>query len=427
MKKKILIVSSEHLSPENTLESTFELSQAKILQPDFDVAILSVRVHTSITQRFLSLMKSVLFFYSSDEILKRIRLFLKASKGIIGKRNYCKVWNIEGVTIYEGHIQPIRTIINSEENLDYWLTAGRKAWGKYVSRKGKPDMLHAHGRFLVAGILAMKIQEEENIPYVYTEHSSRFPSGFVPAESIPYLNQVIDQCCLYIAVSRPLLYKVCETLDRKIENAVVIPNVVDLIFQQPLKKPAPAIPFTFVNVANLEHRKGVDILLRAFKRAFQASPLYALHIVGEGPFRKDLEVLRDYLGLKESVHFFGIATKEEVLQQLERSHVFVYPSRFETFGVAVIEAMARGLPVISTICGGPEFVVKKEHGLLIETEHEDQLVEAMVDMVKLYPEYDREEIRNYTLNRFGSESFLTYMSAVYNRLPVKNIKIQKQN
>jgi glycosyltransferase involved in cell wall biosynthesis len=177
-----------------------------------------------------------------------------------------------------------------------------------------------------------------------------------------------------------------------------------------------------VNVANLEHRKGVDILLRAFKRAFHASPAYALHIVGEGPFRKDLEILRDYLGLKDTVHFLGIATKPEVLRQLDRSHVFVFPSRFETFGVAIIEAMARGLPVISTICGGPEFIVKKEHGLLVETEHEDQLVEAMVDMVKLYPEYDREGIRNYTLNRFGSESFLTYMSAVYNRFPVLSNK-----
>lgn len=424
MKKRILIVSSELLSPENKLESTFELSQAQILQPDFDVSILSVRVHPSYKQLFFSFAKSIVFLYPRKEIIKRTRNFLHASGRLFTGIHWCDVWNIEGVSVFEGHYQPLRRTSGSEDVISYWLKAGRNGWRRYVRENGKPDLLHAHGRFLIAGIFADLIREKHNIPYVYTEHSSRFPSGFVPAESIPYLNKVIDNCVLYIAVSRPLLHKVCETLDREIEHAVVVPNVVDLIFQEPLSAPIPSTPFVFVNVANLEHRKGIDILLRAFKRAFHADPAYRLKIIGEGPLRNDLEALRDYLGLRETVQFLGFATKPEVFNQLEQSHVFVFPSRFETFGVAVIEAMARGLPVISTICGGPENIIKKDHGILIETEHENQLVDALLDIIQLYPEFDRSAIHNYTLNRFGSESFLTYMSAVYNRLPVSGSSLQ---
>lgn len=419
MKKKILIVSSELLSPENTLESTFELSQAQILQPDFNIAILSVRVHTAYSQLFFSMVKAIVFLYSLEETDRRIRLFLAATKNVLTGTHWCKVWKIEEVTVYEGHIQPLKNAKGHDQEIQNWLKAAQRGWKKYVHSSGKPDMLHAHGRFMIAGIFALNIWVKEKIPYVYTEHSSRFPSGYVPAYSIPYLNKIIDHCSLYIAVSRALLQKVCDTLDREIENAVVIPNVVDLIFQEPLSEPKPKNPFVFIDVANLEHRKGVDILLRAFKRAFHADQSYRLIIVGDGPLKNELEALRDYLGLQKTVQFTGIATKQEVLQHLENAHVFVFPSRFETFGVSVIEAMARGLPVISTICGGPEYVVKKEHGLLIETEHEDQLVEAMMQMVLHYSEYKREDIRNYTLNRFGSLSFLTYMSAVYNRLPLR--------
>jgi glycosyltransferase involved in cell wall biosynthesis len=425
MRKRILIISSEPLDPDDTLSSTFELSQAQILQTNFETAIISVKVYNSVIQNLRSFVKSVLFFHSLKEIRRLGWVFMRSFiRFLAGKNYWCNLWIIEGVPVFEGHGFSWNNPTSEKDQIDLWVNSGKTAYLDYERQNGKPDLVHAHGRFMVAGLLALELKENYKLDYIYTEHSSRFPSGFVPASSIPLLNKIIDHCALYIAVSRPLLMKVYDLLDREIENAVVIPNVVDRIFEKPLGKPNSEGEIIFLNVCNLEHRKGNDVLLRAFKLAFHGNMSYRLIIVGDGPMRDDLEKLRDYLGLKEVVSFFGEATKFQVAEILDKVHLFVFPSRYETFGVAVIEALSRGCPVIATSCGGPEFIVKDHCGLIVEPDHEHQLVYALQEMAANYSKYNREDIRNYALNRFGSSSFLTYMGAVYNRLPIPPQQIE---
>ncbi len=342
----------------------------------------------------------------------------------MGETNKTKKWIIEGVKVYEGHGYPFKLVPDDDFNLIKWTDAGTAAYKTYVEENGKPDLVHAHGRFLAAGVLALRLKVKFGHPFVYTEHSSRFPAGYVPAGSIPMLNEVIDECSLYISVSNQLMKKVEETLDRHIVKAVVVPNVIDDVFTKQLKAAVQTDPLNFSVVANLEHRKGIDILLRAFKKAFHGEPQYQLHIAGDGPELRELEQLRNYLGLDKTVHFLGQLSKEGVLELLDRTHVFVLPSRFETFGVAIIEAMARGCPVISTICGGPESIVPVQFGILVKPDNEDVLHHALNTIVNNYSLFDRELIRTYALSRFGPETFVQTMEMIYAQYGNADITLQ---
>ena len=416
MKKRILIITSEHLNPDAILNSTFELTQAEILQEKYEVAIISVFLHTPIQENFIAVAKRIVLLREFSRTVQLSRqllssLFYRCKR----KRNHTQKWIIEGIQVYEGHGNPLRSVNDHGYSLVNWVDAGLSAYNSYIKENGPPHIIHAHGRFLAAGVLALKLKSLYHHSFFYTEHSSRFPSGYVPAASIPMLNKVIDQCSLYIAVSPQLHKKVEETLDRKIIKAVVIPNAVDSVFTGPLSPPIAAEPFIFSVVANLEHRKGIDILLRAFKKAFHGDPRYLLRLAGEGPEREDLEKLTEYLGLKDCVFFAGKISKPDVLKLLDHTHVFILPSRFETFGVAIIEALARGCPVVSTICGGPEFIVPIECGILIEPENEDQLEEALKKIRTNYSRYNRNSIRLYALQRFGPSVFLASMEKIYSQ------------
>ena len=106
---------------------------------------------------------------------------------------------------------------------------------------------------------------------------------------------------------------------------------------------------------------------------------------------------------------FGRASREEVLALMQKSNCFVLPSHYETFGVVLIEAMACGLPVLSTKSGGPESIItSNEYGFLCEENELSDMLEQMV--VK---DFDSVEIRKYVQNSFSENAFITCLHKIY--------------
>lgn len=413
MRKKILIISSEPLTRDFTLGSSFELSQAKILSHTYDIALLSAQVHLPLIQVIRTYIKRILVLQWKKAFRSISDLFEMLVKLVGKNRLWTDRFEMEGIEVFSGNGFTIGYQKGDSGFHDAWIESAYHAYLNYEKAHGKPDLVHAHGRFMIAGLLALKLKREKAIRYVYTEHSSRFPSGFVPSSAIPLLDDIIDNCTRYIAVSEPLLKKVEETLDRTIPKAKVVPNVLDPVFQVPLSKELPGNHIVFIVVANLEHRKGIDVLLRGFKRAFHGHHGYRLQVIGDGPSREDLIQLCSYLELDHVVDFVGEQTKFEVVKYLDRAHIFVLPSRFETFGVSVIEGMSRGCPVIFTSCGGPEDLVPTSCGIMIAPENENALVASLREMTKNFSQYNLLEISKYAVREFGSEKFMDNMNEVY--------------
>jgi glycosyltransferase involved in cell wall biosynthesis len=91
----------------------------------------------------------------------------------------------------------------------------------------------------------------------------------------------------------------------------------------------------------------------------------------------------------------------------------VLSSRVDTFGVPLIEAMARGRPVIATRCGGPSSIVKPGSGLLVEIDNIPQMAAALRQMVTDIQIYDRAAIRQSALDTYGSDAFRRAIDSMY--------------
>ena len=167
------------------------------------------------------------------------------------------------------------------------------------------------------------------------------------------------------------------------EKTVFIHNGVDLAELNPadrsaLKEPAPYV----LCIAAHNEKKGLDVLLRAFARIAKVQRQLKLVLVGDGPLREELEVLAGALQLNSQVNFAGSQERGKVADLLHGCEVFVLPSRSEPFGIAIIEAMACGKPVVATRTGGiPEIIEHGQDGLLVEPDNPGELADAIQSLL----------------------------------------------
>ena len=163
---------------------------------------------------------------------------------------------------------------------------------------------------------------------------------------------------------------------------VTIPNGVDTISFAPAGS-APARPFTIICVARLIERKGQHHLLRAFAqlRAVCAEPMMLI-FVGTGDAEPQLRELAADLKVTEAVRFQGFVPREHMPQVYHEADLFALPSQHEGMSIALLEAMASGLPVIVTETGGTaELVSQGENGEIVPWGDVPALTDALRRML----------------------------------------------
>jgi glycosyltransferase involved in cell wall biosynthesis len=138
--------------------------------------------------------------------------------------------------------------------------------------------------------------------------------------------------------------------------------------------------------------------------------------MGDGPERGYLKSLAAELELESVVEFSGAYVRSEFAEALSLSDVFVLASRRETFGVVYIEAMACGVPVIATRCGGPEDFVNGLNGLLVPVEDVESLAKAMLEIRENIKNYNRDIISNTAREGFAAYKIAERLTAIFEGL-----------
>ncbi|MBK5571335.1 MAG: glycosyltransferase family 4 protein [Ensifer sp. SSB1] len=134
-------------------------------------------------------------------------------------------------------------------------------------------------------------------------------------------------------------------------------------------------------VGRLTRQKGFDLLLEAFARIADQHPDWKLVIWGEGEARWELEAQRDALGLSNRVEMPGLTPRPGLW--LETADAFVLSSRYEGWGIVLLEAMAAGLPVVSFACdwGPTDMIADGEDGILVPNGDITALADALSDVM----------------------------------------------
>jgi glycosyltransferase involved in cell wall biosynthesis len=184
---------------------------------------------------------------------------------------------------------------------------------------------------------------------------------------------------------------------------VVIPNGVDIesiytiikTFQskqeEKIKLGFSAEDKLIVNVARMVQQKDHELLIRSFAEFHKIGPEYKLVILGDGPLRSKLESLVTDLGLESVVYMPGI---QSPLVYYYASEFLVLTSKIEGFAIVGIEAMALGLPMVSTRTAGPDkYLVEGENGFFINTSTVEGVVSALERAIKA----DRNSLREKAL------------------------------
>lgn len=221
----------------------------------------------------------------------------------------------------------------------------------------KPDVVHTH---LGAVQYCLPWVIMHGVKLLHTVHS-------IPDKETPgvVLKKVMSwmYCsgrAIPVAISNQNRPLVAHYYGLSLNMVALVNNPVDVQFFRPPSTERPAIhKFDFINVAGLRPEKNQEMLLRAFAMVQAKHPKCKLCLVGDGTERKSLEKLAIDLGIAGSVVFTGQKSEKATIRELLwSSKVFVLSSDYEGLPLSVIEAMACGLPIISTDVGGMSDVVR---------------------------------------------------------------------
>ena len=325
---------------------------------------------------------------------------------------------IEGIQIYRNRcFCPLKHGI--EGHREAFAQGIQKLYVQYM-QENRPDIIHAHCS-VWAGYAAMKLSEQIGIPYVVTEHATLFQlhRDEISEKNDRAIRKIFQKAARVICVSGAFA-KLIESYRPDID---VVGNVVNCDAFVPRADSEKHGGIRFLTVCYMEeeaqlYKKGIDILIQAWTEVVKKYTDVKLVIGGGGSAKTKVEQWVEEQGISKYVEFTGGLDRKQVIQEMQSCDCFVLPSRYETFGVVYIEAMACGKPVIAVANGGPDDFIKPFNGLLIKPEAEE-LVQAVYEMIGHLTGgnyYQEEKISNYIKSKFSYEAIAEQLEAIYNSI-----------
>lgn len=273
------------------------------------------------------------------------------------------------------------------------------------------DVVHGMVVF-PAGVLAYLIAKQINKPLVLTEHWSK-TTKFLSSHLLSFLGLKAFKYAEKVTfVSKWLQHEVCKVIPTVVGKSVIVPNVVDgNLFHYKPKIQEPEMPIRFIAVAsNWNVDRDLFLIVNSLEQLVRKSgKSLELVLIGGGVLYDEIKSLK----WSYPIVFSGFQSRQEIANQLNASHYFLFSSKFETFSVVTAEALVTGTPVlVSDVAALPE-LVKQGYGFTTPNTIEgwtnslEKLIETKFNNAKIAAE-------NITI--FNAENIAAAFEKVYENI-----------
>lgn len=289
-----------------------------------------------------------------------------------------------------------------------------KAYQNAIMKVGEYDLVHLHVAY-PAGPFALFLKKFKKKKYVITEHWTIYQDEFFkrlnPTKQF-LIKKILHEAERVMPVSTDLGKDIQRITH--IPSFEVVPNVVYTDLFQPAESQIKnEKKFRFVHLSSLkEDQKNVSGMLRVAKRLKDAGYKFEFHIGGNG----DLKQIEDFISendLKTTIFPLFKMNYEEVGKNLNQFDSFVLFSNFETQSCVRLESFSMGIPFIGTKIRGLSEFFPEDYGLLIERQNENELYDAMVEMIEGKKFATKESMHQFVVDHFSPEVIAQRFDRIY--------------
>lgn len=369
-KPTILITTSTFPRSETDTIPRFVLDLAQSVQDNYQIIVL--------TPHMLGCPESEIY---GQVQVERYKYFPERYESLIG----------EGGILPRIKQNPVRIL-----QIPFLLFAQYIAVKKIV-QKCNVRLIHAQWFFPQAPI-AMLIANKGSIRFGVTSHGSDINQLKSPIFQKIY-QKVIRKADFITAVSESLADKIQQLESTEVS---VIPMGINQGFFEVRRSKVDSQ--SIISVGRLDRQKGFQDVIKALPEI----PKYHYTIIGEGSDRKFFEELAKKHGVQDRVYLVGSKTPGEIMQLYQTAGLFILPSRTEGFGLSVVEAMASGIPVITSDIEALSVHTKKGDGISVNTQDISQLKSAIEQVDKVNSQKAQEYARAYSWQSVGHKFSTLY-------------------
>ena len=312
----------------------------------------------------------------------------------------------------------VRVLYSEARGVQWWIDMLLQ-WKDLKRDWGLPDVVQMNV-LDKNGIFAQWLYHRYHIPYIIVEHWSGYlPSNFAFRGGWHgrLMRHIAKQAACILPVSQ-MLEEAMKTCGIENNHWQRIYNVVDDFFYT-TKRESPLLSggrFRWLHVSCFDEKaKNVQGLLRAARAVARQREDFELVLVGAGiDYQEDIAYAQSLDFPEGILHFTGELTPNQVAEWMQASDCFVLFSRYENAPVVLSECLATGLPVVSSNAGGIPEMINDTCGILVPSEDENALSQAMLRMMDHISDYPASAIRpygeKYTYEQVGAQLYQLYSS-----------------
>ncbi len=279
--------------------------------------------------------------------------------------------------------------------------------------KSRPyDLIHVH-ILTRLGVIAWMQKLLHKTPYIITEHWSRYlPGNDFNGFLRKFFTKIIVRNAKSVTTVTENLANAMKAHGLKNDNYVTLPNVVNLdMFHISEKSNNPC---KIIHISCFEDKsKNISGLLESLKIVDEKGIDFQCTLIGEGMDFEMMKQKAESLQLINKVSFTGLLEGQALADELASGDFLVLSSNYENMPVVILEALASGLPVVSTNVGGIKEMIDDTKGILVEPRNQEALAEAIIKMIETYKNYDANYLRNSVIEKYGYESVGRFLDKMY--------------